>query len=239
MHMFTVASRASFVPPRAVVSRDGARARGVPTPTATLSRARAIAPARVATRARSRARTAVVVASSSSSDDASTVDKLKAWWRNAAKIDKKKIASLGSAALLSYGFVSNVFYVTSLMLATYTAVKTTGASPLVNSLSMKTFASSYFGLWMIQNFLRPARFALSVAISPGTDKIVEFFRRYAPNRDKRWAFAMTVFCINVVGTFAYMFAGFGLIVALTGVPLELSSFGGLLQAAKASRAGPA
>jgi len=237
--MFTVASRASFVPPRAVVSRDGARARGVPTPTANLSRARAVAPARVATRSLSRARTAVVVASSSSTDDASTVDKLKAWWQNAAKIDKAKIASLGSAALLSYGFVSNVFYVTSLMLATYTAVKTTGASPLVNSLSMKTFASSYFGLWMIQNFLRPARFALSVAISPGTDKIVEFFRRYAPNRDKRWAFAMTVFCVNVVGTFAYMFAGFGLIVALTGVPLELSSFGGLLQAAKASRAGPA
>jgi len=50
---------------------------------------------------------------------------------------------------------------------------------------------------------------------------------------------MTVFCVNVVGTFAYMFAGFGLIVALTGVPLELSSFGGLLQAAKASRTGPA
>lgn len=160
--------------------------------------------------------------------------RVAAWWRAATKIDKKKIASLGSAALLSYGFVSNVFYVSSLMLATYTAVKTTGASPLTSSLSMKTFASSYFGFWMIQNFLRPARMALSVAISPGTDKIVEFFRKYAPNNDKKWAFAITVFCINVVGTFAYMFAGFGLIVALTGVPLEL---GGLLQAAKAAKTG--
>lgn len=191
-----------------------------------------------------RARHGVVAASSADSapgaggePSASVADKVKSWWKNAAKIDKKTIASLGSAALLSYGFVSNVFYVTSLMLATYTAVKTTGASPLVNSLSMKTFASSYFGLWMIQNFLRPARFALSVAISPGTDKIVEFFRRYAPNNDKRWAFALTVFCINVVGTFAYMFAGFGLIVALTGVPLELSSFSGLLAAAKTAKTG--
>ena len=191
-----------------------------------------------------RTRHRVVVASSADSapgagdePSASVADKVKSWWKNAAKIDKKTIASLGSAALLSYGFVSNVFYVTSLMLATYTAVKTTGASPLVNSLSMKTFASSYFGLWMIQNFLRPARFALSVAISPGTDKIVEFFRRYAPNNDKRWAFALTVFCINVVGTFAYMFAGFGLIVALTGVPLELSSFSGLLAAAKTAKTG--
>ena len=245
--MFTVVPRASLAP-RAVVSRRGARrARGVPAPTAILSRARAHAPTRVTALARGRGATVIVASSSSSSaasddapenaSDASALDKIKAWWRNAAKIDKKKIASLGSAALLSYGFVSNVFYVTSLMLATYTAVKTTGASPLVNSLSMKTFASSYFGLWMIQNFLRPARFALSVAISPGTDRIVEFFRRYAPNNDKKWAFALTVFCINVVGTFAYMFAGFGLIVALTGVPLELSSFGGLLAAAKTAKTG--
>jgi hypothetical protein len=34
-----------------------------------------------------------------------------------------------------------------------------------------------------------------------------------------------------------MFAGFGLIVALTGVPLELSSFGGLLAAAKTAKTG--
>jgi hypothetical protein len=51
-------------------------------------------------------------------------------------------------------------------------------------------------------------------------------------RNKKAAFALTVFCINIVGTFAYMFAGFGLIYALTGVPLEL---GGLLQAAKAAK----
>ena len=226
-----------------------APSRAVPTPrrgTIAVGRA-ARARARVdivASHECANARRRVVVARAATSDDASDdanetsgMAKVKAWWRDAAKIDKKKIASLGSAALLSYGFVSNVFYVTSLMLATYTAVKTTGASPLVNSLSMKTFASSYFGLWMIQNFLRPARFALSVAISPGTDRIVEFFRRYAPNKDKKWAFALTVFCINVVGTFAYMFAGFGLIVALTGVPLELSSFGGLLAAAKTAKTG--
>ena len=231
-----------------------ARPSAVPSRAAPTPRRGTIAVGRAA-RARSRvdidashecanARRRVVVAraatngdASDDADETSGMAKVKAWWRDAAKIDKKKIASLGSAALLSYGFVSNVFYVTSLMLATYTAVKTTGASPLVNSLSMKTFASSYFGLWMIQNFLRPARFALSVAISPGTDRIVEFFRRYAPNNDKKWAFALTVFCINVVGTFAYMFAGFGLIVALTGVPLELSSFGGLLAAAKTAKAG--
>ena len=226
--------RARGLAPRA--SGRGARA-SVAARQASLSRRRV---GRVADD-HARTRRTLVNASSSATDGdgsgSSAGARLAAWWREATKIDKKKIASLGSAALLSYGFVSNVFYVSSLMLATYTAVKTTGASPLTSSLSMKTFASSYFGFWMIQNFLRPARFALSVAISPGTDRIVEFFRRYAPNNDKKWAFAITVFCINVVGTFAYMFAGFGLIVALTGVPLELSSFGGLLQAAKSAKTG--
>jgi hypothetical protein len=100
-----------------------------------------------------------------------------------------------------------LFYVSSLLLATYTAVKTHGVSPLVNAAAMKTFGASYFGLWMIQNFLRPARMGLSVAISPGTDKIVEFFRRYVPRNEKGPAFALTVFCVNVLGTFAYMFGG--------------------------------
>ena len=63
--------------------------------------------------------------------------------------------------------------------------------------------TTYFGLWMIQNFLRPARMGLSVATSPFTDKIVEFFRRYVPGNKKPLAFALTVFCVNVLGTFAY------------------------------------
>ena len=75
--------------------------------------------------------------------------------KSSAKIDKKTIASLGSACLLSYGFVSNLFYVSSLLLATYTAIKTTGQSPVTSSESLKIFASSYFGLWMIQNVIRP------------------------------------------------------------------------------------
>lgn len=116
----------------------------------------------------------------------------KTWWAKASKIDKSTIAALGGAALLSYGFVSNVFYVSSLLLATYTSVKTCGVSPLVSKEAMKLFATTYFGLWMIQNFLRPARMALSVAISPWTDKLVEFFRQYVPGNKKPLAFGLTV-----------------------------------------------
>jgi len=134
--------------------------------------------------------------------------------------------------LLSYGFVSNLFYVSSLLLATYTAIKTTGQSPVTSSESLKVFASSYFGLWMIQNVLRPARFAFSVAISPKTDALVEFFQKYVPGNKKSLAFGLTVFSVNIVGTIAYMFGGFALICALTGVPLDVGKLFGAAVAAK-------
>jgi len=161
------------------------------------------------------------------------MERMRAWWTKSSKIDRRTIASLGSACLLSYGFVSNLFYVSSLLLATYTAVKTTGQSPVTSQQSLKVFASSYFGLWMIQNVLRPARFAFSVAISPRTDKVVEFFQKFAPGQKKSIAFGMTVFAINVVGTIAYMFAGFALIYAVTGVPLDVGKlFSAAIQAKK-------
>ena len=78
--------------------------------------------------------------------------------------------------------------------------------------------------------------ALSVAISPWTDKLVEVFRKFVPGNKKPMAFGLTVFCVNVLGTFAYMFGGFFLITLLTGIPLELESFKGLLTAAKAAKA---
>jgi hypothetical protein len=158
---------------------------------------------------------------------------LRAWWARAGKIDRGTLAALGGAALLSYGLISNLFYVSSLLGAMYTSVKVHAASPLVDKAAMQTFVTTYFGLWMIQNFLRPARMGLSVAISPWTDKIVEFFRQYVPGKKKPLAFALTVFCVNVLGTFAYMFGGFFLINALTGVPLEVASLKSLLVAGKA------
>ena len=146
---------------------------------------------------------------------------------------RSTIAALGGAALLSYGLISNLFYVSSLLGAMYTACNLHAASPLVSKPAMQTFVTTYFGLWMIQNFLRPARMGLSVAISPQTDKIVEFFRRYVPGNRKPLAFGLTVFCINVLGTFAYMFGGFFLITAVTGVPIEASALKSLLAAGKA------
>ena len=67
---------------------------------------------------------------------------------------------------------------------------------------------------------------------------MEFFRQFVPGNKKPLAFALTVIMVNLLGTFAYMFAGFWLIHVLTGVPLELESLKGLLLAAKAAKAGP-
>lgn len=177
--------------------------------------------------------------SPSSSPSSSTTSGFKEWWAKAGKIDRSTIAALGGAALLSYGLISNIFYVSSLLGAMYSSCKIHAASPLVDKAAMQTFVTTYFGLWMIQNFLRPARMGLSVAISPFTDKIVEFFRRYVPGNRKPLAFGLTVFCVNVLGTFAYMFGGFFLITALTGVPLELGSLKSLLAAGKAEVAAKA
>ena len=56
----------------------------------------------------------------------------KEWWAKAGKIDKSTIAALGGAALLSYGLISNVFYVSSLLGAMYTSCKVHALSPLVS-----------------------------------------------------------------------------------------------------------
>ena len=63
--------------------------------------------------------------------------------------------------------------------------------------------------------------------------------RFVPGNRKPLAFGLTVFLVNICGTFAYMFAGFFLINVLTGVPLELSSLKGLLMAAKVAKTGDA
>ena len=50
---------------------------------------------------------------------------------DAARKDARE-RSLGGAALLSYGLISNVFYVSSLLGAMYTSCKVHALSPLVS-----------------------------------------------------------------------------------------------------------
>ena len=90
---------------------------------------------------------------------------------------QKTLASLGTSALLSYGWVSNVSYITCVLIATASVMQTTGLSPLAPvDGQLAKFGIVYGGLFVIQNVIRPLRFAASVAISPFFDKLVSFFQ---------------------------------------------------------------
>ncbi|EKX53938.1 hypothetical protein GUITHDRAFT_132376 [Guillardia theta CCMP2712] len=88
-----------------------------------------------------------------------------------AKMDKQKLAALGASALLSYGWIS------CLIAAWVIHGKKTGLSPLDPNQSTPpqwpAFLAVYAIFYAFQNVIRPARFALSVALSPFFDKMVE------------------------------------------------------------------
>mmetsp|Transcript_3578 Transcript_3578/g.12846 ORF Transcript_3578/g.12846 Transcript_3578/m.12846 type:complete len:257 (+) Transcript_3578:95-865(+) len=161
--------------------------------------------------------------------------KLRAWWQSAAKIDKKALASLGTSALLSYGWVSNVSYITCVLIATASVMKATGLSPLAPvEGQLAKFGVVYGGLFVLQNVIRPIRFGISVAVSPFFDKLVTFFQ----NRlgvARPFAFGICVFLVNVCGTIAYLVGGLLLVSSFLGVPMEFGRFGELFGAMKAAK----
>lgn len=73
------------------------------------------------------------------------------------KFSKEELSKLGLYALLSYGFVSNFSYITCVIIAWCIHGKTTGLSPLAAG-QWRGFLAIYSGLYVANNFLRPARF---------------------------------------------------------------------------------
>lgn len=86
---------------------------------------------------------------------------------------KENVAKLGLNALLAYGFVSNVSYITCLIISWVMHGKATGLSPRSPG-QWKTFLGIYAGLWAANNLLRPLRFSLSILITPLFDKFIDF-----------------------------------------------------------------
>ena len=68
------------------------------------------------------------------------------------------------------------------------------------------------------NVIRPARFALSISISPYFERMREYFQRKVGVSPKGAAVLMIVF-INLLGTTSLMCAGVGLASLLSGVPV--------------------
>jgi len=135
-----------------------------------------------------------------------------------AKVDKAKLAALGTSALLSYGFVSNVNAVTLLIISWVSFARSTGLSPLAPG-QWKAYLLAYTALYaVVGNGLRPVRFSIAVAITPVFDRFVAFLQRRLA-LPKPAAFATCVFLVNVCGTFSYLFIGLRVVTGLLGLPL--------------------
>lgn len=145
--------------------------------------------------------------------------KLKAFFLTPdGKLNTQKLASAGASTVLSYGFVSNVNAFTLLMIAWYSFVTSTGLSPMAPGQWPK-YLVLYGTLYAtVGNLLRPARIALAATLAPVFERVVTWFQKRF-NLGRPWAFAATVFAVNVCGTFTYMGLGVLGLSALLGKPL--------------------
>ena len=91
----------------------------------------------------------------------------------------------------------------------------TGLSPLANK---PAFLAVYAGFTVALNVIRPARFALSMAISPYFERIRKSFQRTFGVGPKGAAVLMIIL-INLLGTCSLMALGVGLASVLSGVPV--------------------
>jgi hypothetical protein len=131
------------------------------------------------------------------------------------KLDRERLKQLGLGAVCSYGFVSNVTYGGGMAVAWIYFVKHKGLSPLMPG-QWKAFLAYYAGFWTIQNFVRPLRFALAVAMAPVFDGFMNFVQNRFGCR-KQTAFAVYIALLGVTTTALV----FGSIYAFAG-PLAYS-----------------
>lgn len=141
----------------------------------------------------------------------------KGWNGKSELLLKETVAKLGLNILLAYGFVSNVSYVTCLILAWLSHGRMYGLSPLAPG-QWKAFLLIYTGFFAANNVIRPLRFSLSLALTP-------FFMRIVDNVQKKLkvnkaiATACVVFMVNVVGTCSYLTLGLIIATKIAKVPL--------------------
>lgn len=130
---------------------------------------------------------------------------------------REALAGLGLNAVLAYGFVSNVSYITCLILSWVSHGKLYGISPLAPG-QRKNFLAIYGGFWVTNNILRPLRFSLSLVLTPFFNKLIDFvvlrtgFKRPTST-------GIVVFLVNFCGTISYLVLGLLAATTLTGTPL--------------------
>jgi hypothetical protein len=126
------------------------------------------------------------------------------------KIGRAELGKLGAGGVLAYSAVSNVNYGTAIGISWIAFVKQKGLSPLGDQ--WPTFLAFYAGMWAVQNFLRPARFALALALAPGANRLIDRVGE-ATGFGRRGAFgillaAMAVTMTTTLGLALWAFGGF-------------------------------
>lgn len=97
--------------------------------------------------------------------------------------------------------------------------KKNGVSPFAPG-QWKAFLAIYGGLWAAMNFVRPLRVWIALGLTPYFDKLVERIRLRCSVK-KSVALGITIFVVNVLGTFAFLGTGLYLSSLYTKVPLVL------------------
>ena len=93
----------------------------------------------------------------------------------------------------------------------------TGISPLAPG-QKPAFLATYAAFFAMLNVIRPARFALSVAISPYFERIRQTIQRKFGVSAKASTVLVVIF-VNLIGTTSLMALGIGLASLLSGVPV--------------------
>jgi hypothetical protein len=131
---------------------------------------------------------------------------------------RQRLAKMGLATILSYGFVSNMSYAVTVSCAWYIHNIQTKCSPLLPG-QWKQFLIVYSGFWIFNNIVRPIRLALSIGIvAPQFDRVLNYIQNKF-NVSRTIAIAITVFMANVVGTISAMSVGIVIASMLSGVPI--------------------
>jgi hypothetical protein len=131
---------------------------------------------------------------------------------------RQRLTQLGLAALLSYGWVSNMSYCVTVSCAWYIFSRQTGLSPLQPG-QWKPFLAVYAGFWVLNNVLRPLRLAVSVGlVAPQFERFLQALQQRL-RVSRPVAIALTVFLANVVGTLSFMCLGIFGASVLAQVPV--------------------
>lgn len=130
---------------------------------------------------------------------------------------KDNVAKLGFNVLLSYGWISNTFSITGVIISWILFGKANKISPLAPG-QWKGFLLVYAGVWAANNFLRPIRVSLSILAAPMFEKFIRNLQeKFKVSRSV--AVAIVVFLFNIVGSFTYLFIGLYIATTITHVPL--------------------